>query len=72
MVSEQVEIIMSKVQQLSQTDRIELLKPLADSLDSGKPGIERGPASDTHSKETRPVTGLVTQRRTMESRGVMF
>ena len=59
MASEQVEIIMSQVQELSQADRIELLKRLADSLDTSKAGIERGLASDKHSKDTRPATGLV-------------
>ena len=59
MASEQVEIIMAHVQQLSQADRIELLKRLADSLDRGKPGIEPGSAGDTHSKDTRPAAGLV-------------
>ena len=59
MASEQVEIIMSQVRQLSQADRIELLERLADSLDRGKPGIEPGPARDTHCKDARPATGLV-------------
>ena len=47
MASEQVDIIMFQVRQLSQAERIELLKRLADSLDSSKAGTERAPASDT-------------------------
>ena len=59
MASEQVDIIMDHVQQLSQADRIELLKRLADSLDRSTTVIEPGPASDTPSKGSRPATGLV-------------
>ena len=59
MASEQVEIIMSQVQRLSQVDRIELLKRLAGSLDRSATGIEPGPTSDTQSKDTQSATGLV-------------
>ncbi|HEV8483772.1 MAG TPA: hypothetical protein VGV87_09505 [Blastocatellia bacterium] len=59
MASEQVEIIMTQVQQLSPDDRLELLNRLREWLDPSKEGGGRSPVPDAHAKEVCEAVGLV-------------
>jgi hypothetical protein len=59
MASEQIEIIMSQVQQLSQEDRLELLNRLTQWLDQNNEGGSPSPVPDAHAKDVRDPVGLV-------------
>ena len=60
MASEQIEIIMTQVQQLSPEDRLKLLNRLKESMNNGKEsGEQPSLAPGTHGKSVREATGLV-------------
>jgi hypothetical protein len=60
MASEQVEIIMAQVQQLSPEDRLELVNRLTEWLDTNKESAERPSlVHGAYSSDARETTGLV-------------
>jgi hypothetical protein len=60
MASEQVEIIMTQVQQLSPEDRLELVNRLTQWLDRSKESTERASlAHGAYRRDAREATGLV-------------
>ncbi len=60
MASEQVEIIMAQVQQMSPEDRLELLNRLTEWVDRNKESAERPSlVHGAYSRDAREATGLV-------------